>query len=232
MATRVTLALAPNFADLADLDGLPDGATVDFDGFYWLAAVRGGRLYRFAPNGRLDRTIELPISSPTRPMFGGADLDRLFVTSIRVDGEALRVGSSSSTASAAAASLNRVSLGDHWKCNKAALTRTREAVRRNCGERMDQPGAGRKGLALLLDVRRSFTVEALAGAWASIPPGAGSALGTGCRLSASSRLSKSHTPVHLRRGAGLQRRVEIELVKHQHAGVGQVQFAVPNAEMA
>jgi sugar lactone lactonase YvrE len=81
-----------NFADLADMDGLPDGATVDFDGFYWLAAVRGGRLYRFAPNGRLDRTIDLPISSPTRPMFGGADLDRLFVTSIRVDGEALSGG--------------------------------------------------------------------------------------------------------------------------------------------
>lgn len=75
------------FANLADMPGLPDGATVDSDGFYWLAAVRGGRVYRFAPDGRLDRTVELPISSPTRPMFGGADLDRLFVTSIRVPGE-------------------------------------------------------------------------------------------------------------------------------------------------
>jgi L-arabinonolactonase len=40
----------------------------------------------------LDRTIELPISAPTRPMFGGPKLDRLYVTSIRVNGEMISGG--------------------------------------------------------------------------------------------------------------------------------------------
>ena len=75
------------FADLAALAGSPDGATVDAEGGYWLAAVHGRRLYRFLPDGQLDRTIDLPISAPTRPMFGGPKLDRLYLTSIRIDGE-------------------------------------------------------------------------------------------------------------------------------------------------
>jgi len=85
-----TGAIGPRdlFVDLASLAGMPDGATIDEEGGYWLAAVRGSRVYRFLPDGRLDRTIELPISAPTRPMFGGKNLDRLFITSIRVDGEA------------------------------------------------------------------------------------------------------------------------------------------------
>jgi L-arabinonolactonase len=80
------------FVDLATLGGRPDGATVDAEGGYWLAAVRGSRLYRFLPDGRLDRTIEMPISAPTRPMFGGENLDRLYVTSIKVAGEPLSGG--------------------------------------------------------------------------------------------------------------------------------------------
>lgn len=34
------------------------------------------------PDGSLDRTIDLPISIPSSLAFGGADLDRLFITSI------------------------------------------------------------------------------------------------------------------------------------------------------
>lgn len=75
------------FADTSMLAGLPDGATVDADGCYWLAGVTGGQLYRFRPDGHLDRTIELPISRPTRPMFGGPGLDKIYLTSIHVDGE-------------------------------------------------------------------------------------------------------------------------------------------------
>lgn len=80
------------FADYAGREGLPDGATVDAEGCYWLAAVRGGRVDRFTPEGVLERSIEMPVTMPTRPMFGGRDLDRLFVTSIRVDGEPLSGG--------------------------------------------------------------------------------------------------------------------------------------------
>ncbi len=81
-----------SFIDMANLTGLPDGATVDAEGGYWLAAVRGGRVYRFAPDGRLDLTIEMPIPTPTKPMFGGSNLDRLFVTSIGTGGEPLAGG--------------------------------------------------------------------------------------------------------------------------------------------
>jgi sugar lactone lactonase YvrE len=81
-----------SFVDTTGLVGRPDGATVDAEGGYWLAGVSGGQVYRFAPDGRLDRTIDLPVTRPTRPMFGGAGLDRLYVTSIRVDGEPLSGG--------------------------------------------------------------------------------------------------------------------------------------------
>lgn len=74
------------------LAGRPDGATVDADGCYWLAGVGGSQLYRFRPDGRLDRTIDLPITRPTRPMFGGRNLDRIFLTSIHVDDEPLSGG--------------------------------------------------------------------------------------------------------------------------------------------
>lgn len=81
-----------SFADTSALPGLPDGATIDAEGGYWLAGVTGGQLYRFTPEGRLDRIIDVPISRPTRPMFGGPKLDRIYLTSIRSDGEALSGG--------------------------------------------------------------------------------------------------------------------------------------------
>ncbi|MGH7001968.1 MAG: SMP-30/gluconolactonase/LRE family protein, partial [Stellaceae bacterium] len=68
--------------DTAPLDTAPDGATVDAEGFIWSALVLSGRIGRFAPDGRLDRIIDVPVSFPTSVMFGGPDLDILFVTSI------------------------------------------------------------------------------------------------------------------------------------------------------
>ncbi len=80
------------FADLTAFTGSPDGATIDASGGYWLAAFRGSRIDRLDPNGKPDLTIELPVSAPTRPMFGGKNLDRLFFTSMRVQGEPLSGG--------------------------------------------------------------------------------------------------------------------------------------------
>ena len=76
-----------DFVSLAALDGQPDGATVDAQGGYWLAAVGGARLYRFEPDGKLDITVEIPTRRPTRPMFGGADLGDLYLTSIGVNAQ-------------------------------------------------------------------------------------------------------------------------------------------------
>jgi len=70
------------FFDARAVAGRPDGGTVDADGCYWMAGVGGWQLVRLTPGGEIDRIVELPVERPSKPMFGGADLDVLFVTSI------------------------------------------------------------------------------------------------------------------------------------------------------
>jgi len=62
--------------------GLPDGATVDEEGYVWSAEVYAGRLVRFDPNGVIDRIVGLPVFSTTSLIFGGPNLDIVFVTSM------------------------------------------------------------------------------------------------------------------------------------------------------
>jgi sugar lactone lactonase YvrE len=69
------------FADLTARKGLPDGSCVDAQGFLWNAEFAGARLTRYAPDGRVERTIELPVKSPTCCCFGGEKLDTLYVVS-------------------------------------------------------------------------------------------------------------------------------------------------------
>ena len=64
--------------------GEPDGATIDADGYLWSARWGAGIVARFAPDGRLDRTVQLAAPQPSCPAFGGADLATLFVTSAHV----------------------------------------------------------------------------------------------------------------------------------------------------
>jgi sugar lactone lactonase YvrE len=64
------------------LRGLPDGATVDEDGYIWSVEVYSGRLIRFDPAGVVDRVVGLPVQSATSITFGGADLDIAYVTSM------------------------------------------------------------------------------------------------------------------------------------------------------
>jgi sugar lactone lactonase YvrE len=63
-------------------NGVPDGATVDAEGYIWSAQVYGARINRYAPDGTLERSIEAPVQNITSVMFGGANLDILFVTSM------------------------------------------------------------------------------------------------------------------------------------------------------
>jgi L-arabinonolactonase len=59
-----------------------DGATVDSEGFLWNAKVLGGRIIRYAPDGSIDREIEMPVRNVTSVMFGGSKLDVMYVTSM------------------------------------------------------------------------------------------------------------------------------------------------------
>ena len=64
------------------LKGLPDGATVDAEGFVWSVSVYEGKLVRIAPDGKLDRVVGLPVESTTSLSFGGPGLDVAYVTSM------------------------------------------------------------------------------------------------------------------------------------------------------
>jgi sugar lactone lactonase YvrE len=69
----------------SDEVGRPDGAAADLEGYYWSAGISAGVLNRWAPDGTLDRSIPLPVARPTMPCFGGADMQTVFVTSLRHD---------------------------------------------------------------------------------------------------------------------------------------------------
>jgi L-arabinonolactonase len=70
------------FAQTGHFGSGPDGATVDAQGFVWSVLPRVGKMARFAPDGRVERVIDLPATHPTSLCFGGARLDKAFVTSI------------------------------------------------------------------------------------------------------------------------------------------------------
>jgi L-arabinonolactonase len=74
-------------ADLAQADGVPDGACVDAEGGVWCAIWEGHRVIRVAPDGTVDQTVEVPVWKPTCCAFGGEDLRTLFITTSRLGTE-------------------------------------------------------------------------------------------------------------------------------------------------
>jgi D-xylonolactonase len=77
------------FARIDRADGIPDGSTVDAEGYLWSTHWGGWRVTRFAPDGRIDRVIKMPVKALTSCAFGGKDLSTLYVTSASIDfGEA------------------------------------------------------------------------------------------------------------------------------------------------
>ena len=64
-----------------EAEGYPDGMCFDAEGHLWVAHWGGGCISRFAMDGSLLARVKLPTSHITNVCFGGAKLDRLFVTS-------------------------------------------------------------------------------------------------------------------------------------------------------
>jgi sugar lactone lactonase YvrE len=60
--------------------GLPDGSTVDSKGYLWNCRFYGRCIVRVAPDGNLDRIIEMPVSNITSCTFGDSDYKTLYVT--------------------------------------------------------------------------------------------------------------------------------------------------------
>ena len=63
-----------------DSVGIVDGMTVDSEGFIWSAIWFGSKVMRFDPDGKLEREIHFPATQTSCPMFGGKDLNELYVT--------------------------------------------------------------------------------------------------------------------------------------------------------
>ncbi|GAB4505542.1 MAG: SMP-30/gluconolactonase/LRE family protein [Anaerolineales bacterium] len=65
--------------------GWPDGMTSDTDGCLWIAMWGGGQVTRWNPRtGKLLMQIPVPVKNVTACVFGGNDLDELYITSARV----------------------------------------------------------------------------------------------------------------------------------------------------
>ena len=72
------------FFELDPNDGYPDGLTIDDDNFLWLAVWGGSKVIRISPNGEVDKILTFPTSLITSCVFGGPEMNILFVTSASV----------------------------------------------------------------------------------------------------------------------------------------------------
>jgi sugar lactone lactonase YvrE len=66
-------------------EGFPDGMTVDSEGCLWIAFWDGNCIRRFSPKAEWLQTIKMPVSRPTSCVFGGPNLDKLYITSASRD---------------------------------------------------------------------------------------------------------------------------------------------------
>jgi sugar lactone lactonase YvrE len=69
------------FVHTPDDPSMPDGLTVDSEGFVWCARWGGWKVVRYDPAGKVEREIRLPVEYPTSCAFGGEALDELYITS-------------------------------------------------------------------------------------------------------------------------------------------------------
>jgi sugar lactone lactonase YvrE len=76
-----TITNRRTFVQTSPDGGVPDGLTVDSEGFVWSAFWGGWKVVRYNPEGKVDREYRLPVPNPTSCAFGGKRLDELYITS-------------------------------------------------------------------------------------------------------------------------------------------------------
>jgi len=75
-----TIANRRTFVQTSPDAGLPDGLTVDSEGFVWSAFWGGWKVVRYNPEGKVDREYKVPVPNPSSCAFGGKRLDELYIT--------------------------------------------------------------------------------------------------------------------------------------------------------
>jgi D-xylonolactonase len=68
------------FVQVPTEEGIPDGLTVDADGYVWSAQWYGAQIVRYDEDGKVERRIGLPVTQVSSCQFGGPDLTDLYVT--------------------------------------------------------------------------------------------------------------------------------------------------------
>jgi L-arabinonolactonase len=63
--------------------GFPDGSCIDADGALWNARFNGGCVQQILPDGTARLRIDVEAPQVTCACFGGADMDKLFITTAR-----------------------------------------------------------------------------------------------------------------------------------------------------
>ncbi|HEV2518203.1 MAG TPA: SMP-30/gluconolactonase/LRE family protein [Devosia sp.] len=79
-----TLSNRRSVIQIPPVEGKPDGLTVDAEGYIWVAVWDGWAVRRYAPDGRLDRVVGVPVPRPSSCCFGGDRLETLYITSGRI----------------------------------------------------------------------------------------------------------------------------------------------------
>ena len=69
------------FVRVPSTSGLPDGLTVDAEGFVWSAQWYGSCVVRYDPSGSIERRIDTPAKQTSSITFGGPELSEIFITS-------------------------------------------------------------------------------------------------------------------------------------------------------
>jgi D-xylonolactonase len=104
------------FVKVPGTEGLPDGLTVDAEGFVWSAQWFGGCICRYDPDGQLERRIRIPAGQTSSLTFGGPDLTDIFVTTAGTpDALSLAPPAYQASGDAVGGALFRVNLGIQGK---------------------------------------------------------------------------------------------------------------------
>lgn len=83
-ATTGTIKNRRPFVHTPTADDFPDGLTVDSEGFVWSARYLGGKIVRYDPDGKVEREIKLPVTKVSSCVFGGSELDELYITTASI----------------------------------------------------------------------------------------------------------------------------------------------------